>query len=57
VEHKGVEYRVMQTANPTGWTWIVFLDETRIRTGISISRAHAVSDAERVIDKTLIEVK
>jgi hypothetical protein len=57
VQHKGVEYRVMQTANPTGWTWIVFLDETRIRTGISISRAHAVLDAERVIDKTLTEVK
>jgi hypothetical protein len=57
VEHKGIEYRVAQTVNPTGWKWIVFLDETRTRTGFSISRAHAVLDAERVIDKTLIEAK
>jgi hypothetical protein len=51
VDHKGIEYSVVQTANPTGWKWTVFLDATRTRTGIAHSRAHAVLDAERAIDK------
>ncbi len=50
MEYKGIEYRVVQAANPTGWKWTVFLDATRTRTGLSSTRAHAVLDAERVID-------
>jgi hypothetical protein len=51
VDYKGIEYSIVQTANPTGWKWTVFLDATRTRTGIAHSRAHAVLDAERTIDK------
>ena len=53
MNYKGFEYSVVQTANPTGWKWTVFLDATRTRTGIAHSRAHAVLDAERAIDKVM----
>jgi hypothetical protein len=51
VEYKGIEYQVVQTANPSGWKWTALLDATRTRTGTAPSRAHAVLDAERAIDK------
>jgi len=53
VDYKGIEYSIVQTANPTGWKWVVLLDATRTRTGIAHSRAHAVLDAERAIDKAM----
>ena len=53
LDYKGIEYSVLQTANPTGWKWTVFLDENRTRTGIAHSRAHAVLEAERAIDKAI----
>jgi hypothetical protein len=33
VIYKGVEYQVVQTANPSGWKWTVYLDAIRTRTG------------------------
>ena len=53
MEHKGIEYQVVQTSNPTGWKWTAFLDANRTRTGVAISRANAVLDAERAIDKAM----
>jgi hypothetical protein len=50
MEHKGVEYLIVQTANPTGWKWTVHLDQTRIRTGISPTREGAIFQAIRTID-------
>ena len=53
MDYKGIEYSVLQTANPLGWKWTVFLAGIRTRTGIAHSRAHAVLDAERAIDKAM----
>jgi hypothetical protein len=53
VDYKGIEFSVVQTANPMGWKWTVFPDGIRTRTGIAHSRAHAVLDAERAIDKAI----
>jgi len=53
VNYKGLEYSVLQTADPTGWKWTAFLDATGTRTGIARSRADAVLDAERAIDKAI----
>ncbi len=53
MEYKGVEYSVVQTANPTGWKWTAFLDATRTRTGVAHSRAHAILDAKRAIEKAV----
>lgn len=49
MEHKDFENHVVQTSNPAGWKWTV----SRTRTGYSSTRAHAVLDAERTIDRIL----
>ena len=51
MEYKTIQFEVVETTNPFGWKWVVFLDATRIRTGIGLTRADAVLDAELVIDK------
>ena len=56
MQYKGVQYRVVQTANPTGWKWTVQLDATRTRSGTSYSMKSAVLEAERKIDKELKEL-
>jgi hypothetical protein len=53
MEHKGVEYLIVQTADPTGWKWTVHLDETRNLTGVSPTREGAVFQARRAIDQAL----
>jgi hypothetical protein len=55
MEHKGVEYAIVQTANPTGWKWIVHPDQTGIRTGTWPTREGAIFQAMRKIDKILSE--
>jgi hypothetical protein len=56
VQYNGIEYQVVQTANPTGWKWTVQLDATRTRSGTSYSMKSAVFDAQRKIDKELKEL-
>jgi hypothetical protein len=53
MEHKGVEYQVVQTANPTGWIWNVQLASGRTKIGVALTKANAIFDAERAIDKAL----
>jgi hypothetical protein len=53
VEYKGIQYQVVQTANPTGFRWTVQLDATRTRNGVSYSKKAAILDAQRKIDKEL----
>ena len=53
MEYKTIQFEVIETANPYGWKWIVFLDATRTRTGIGLTRADAVLDAEFAIDQAL----
>jgi hypothetical protein len=48
-----MQFEVVETTNPYGWKWIVFLDATKTRTGIGLTRADAVLDAEFAIDKAL----
>jgi hypothetical protein len=53
MEHKTMQFEVVETTNPCCWKWIVFLDATRMRTGIALTRADAVLDAELAIEKAL----
>ena len=55
MEHKGIQYQVVQTANPTGFKWTVHLDENRTKTGVSSSKGNAIFNAVRAIDKALSE--
>jgi hypothetical protein len=53
MEYKAIQFEIIQTTNPCCWKWVVFLDATRTRTGIALTRADAVLDAELTIAKAL----
>jgi hypothetical protein len=50
VVHRGIEYQVVQTANPNGFRWTVQLDSTRARTGTSSSKGNAIFKAVCLIN-------
>jgi hypothetical protein len=53
MKYRGVEYLIVPTADPTGWKWVVYLDEVNSRTGFSPTREGAVFQARRIIEKAL----
>jgi hypothetical protein len=55
MEHKGIQYQVVQTANPTGFRWTVQLDEKRTRTGVARAKGTAIFHAVSFIDRELRE--
>jgi hypothetical protein len=50
MDYNGVQYEILQTANPTGWKWVVHLADGRTKTGITSSKGNAVFRAVRAID-------
>jgi hypothetical protein len=57
MQHKDIQFRVVQTANPTGFKWTVQLDAIRTSSGLSHSMKAAISAAQRKIDKELRSTK
>src|SRR3954451_365922 len=55
MEFRGIQYTVLQTANPTGWKWTVSIDGKRAKTGTGFSRIGAIRRAEKVIEDHLKE--
>jgi hypothetical protein len=53
MEYRGIQYHLVQTANPTGFLWTMHLDEKKTKTGVSFSRENAIFNAMRAIDKAL----
>jgi hypothetical protein len=53
MEYKAIQFEIIQMTNPCCWKWVVFLDATKTRTGIALTRADAVLDAEFAIEKAL----
>jgi hypothetical protein len=53
MEHKGIQYQIVQTASPTGWKWTVQIDDNRTKTGTSFSKGNAIFKAVTAIDKAL----
>jgi hypothetical protein len=53
MEYKAIQFEIIQTTNPCCWKWVVFLDATKTRTGIALTRADAVLDAEFAIEKAV----
>jgi len=53
MEYQGFKYTVVQTANPTGWKWTVWLDERRTKMGNAFSRASAITFAQHAIEKII----
>ena len=51
MQHKGINYTVVQTANPSGWRWTVELvSPLKNRTGTTAFRDAAVRKALAVIN-------
>jgi len=54
MEHKGVEYSVVQLTNGTGWRWEVIFGDGKIKSGVTTtSRATAIKIAEYEIDRVV----
>ncbi len=54
MEHKGVEYSVVQLTDDTGWRWEVRFDDGKSKSGTTrVSRALAIKLAETEIDRVL----
>lgn len=51
MDYKGVEFEVVQATGPGCWKWTVFLHA--VRTGVALTRADAVLDAELAIERAL----
>jgi hypothetical protein len=53
MEHRGMQYQIVQTANPTGFRWTVQIDANRSRTGTSLSKGNAIFRAVCVIERAV----
>jgi len=53
MDYKSIEYHVLQTANPTGWSWTVKMEGREPRTGSAHNRTAAIALAQIAIDKLL----
>jgi hypothetical protein len=53
MDYKGIEYQVVQTADPTGWSWTVKMAGREPRTGSGHNRTSAIALAQIAIDKLL----
>jgi len=52
MEHKGVEYTVVQMVDGTGWRWEVRFGGGKNKSGVTpLSRAVAIKMAEQEIDR------
>ena len=53
MKHRDIEYTLVQGVGRHIWKWSVVLDDSRSATGQAMTKAEAVSDAERAIDRAL----
>ena len=53
MEHRGVEYRIMQGIQPGDWKWSVLSDAAGRNSGQAVKREDAVNAAKRAIDLAL----
>jgi len=57
MKHRGVEYTVVQGIGRHIWKWSVAFDADRSEAGRAATKAEAVADAERAIDRALAPKK
>lgn len=53
MDHMGIEYRILHTASPTGFKWIVVFGDGRIKMGDTFNRVSAIRRAVTAIEKAL----
>ena len=58
MEHKGVEYSVVQLLEGIGWRWEVRFGDGKNKAGVTpVSRAVAIKQAKSLIDDVLGDTK
>jgi hypothetical protein len=57
MKHRGVEYTVVQGIGRHIWKWSVAFDADHSEAGRAATKAEAVADAERAIDRALAPKK
>jgi hypothetical protein len=57
MEHKGVEYTVVQMVDGTGWRWEISFGGGKNKSGVTaVSRLAAIKAAEYEIDRVVKDV-
>ncbi len=57
MEYRGIEYTVVQGIGRHIWKWSVAFDANHSATGQAATKAEAISEAERAIDRALAPKK
>jgi hypothetical protein len=57
MKYRGIEYSIVQALGHNIWKWRVHFDEGLSSTGQAMTKALAVSMAERAIDRALVSKK
>jgi hypothetical protein len=52
-EYSGIPYSVVQTANPNGRKWTIYVPGKRPKSGMALNRPSAIRLAETAIDKAI----
>ena len=55
MQYQGIEYTIVQTADPFGWKWSFEREGRSPKTGISYDRVEAILAAEGAINQALKE--
>jgi len=53
MEHRGIEYSVVQSVERGKWNWFAVIDATMTKSGQAKSKPAAVADAEHAIDRAI----
>jgi hypothetical protein len=51
MQYRGIQYQIVQTANPVGFKWVVQFCDGRVITGTTLTREGAIFAAKYAIDK------
>jgi len=57
LEHRGIQYQIVRTANPTGYRWTIYLEGNRARSGTCFTTEDAVYEVKRAVAKSMSEKK
>ena len=57
MKYRHIEYSIVQGIGRNVWKWTVTFEEHRTKTGQAMTKADAVSNAERAIDQELAPKK
>jgi hypothetical protein len=57
MEYRGIQYQIVQTANPAGFKWVVQFRDGSTKIGTTLTQNGAIFAAKYAIDKAKNEPK